>query len=119
MTRYKIEVGGKTAYLSEEQHKQLLDRFDIETPNYTYERPCLCKVLLLGCRKCPFDIWVLRYPRCTLLGCWALLRILGLKCDELVLTVDSIRASKEGLEQAKAIHDWLASLPEEVKSGRA
>ena len=125
----KIEVECRTAYLSEEDWQQLVHRFDIKNPGYWYHRPCICAGLAegrasipLSCPGCAFRPWGYRRwvfpwaattrPPLTL-GCMYLLKHLGLQHDMLVLASGKIYAhGRQGLAQAKAIHDWLVALPQ-------
>ena len=103
-----IEFEGKKAYLTEEQWKSLLKRYN---PEEEYEPCILCINSGACCKGCPVSIFETEGT----VGCEVLVEnLFGLIPD---FDFDLISIAKEDYTYnwAKAIYEWLKSLPKEIK----
>ena len=98
------------AYLTEKEYKILLHRFGIQEEFRVYDRPGICSDYI-NCKGCPLALFG---GEAHGKGCIQVWHSFDLETNKLALYPDWIRAFGGGIEQAKAIHNWLVNL-EEVK----
>ena len=101
-----IEFEGKKAYLTEEQWKSLLKRYN---PEEEYEPCILCINSGTCCKGCPVSIFETE----EIVGCEVLARgLLGLSLN-LCFNIAFLAplAKKDYAYEAVAIYEWLRKLP--------